>query len=166
MSGEIFKTTLEVKEMFDPFREISRLDRQMDRLMRNLWGSEPEVPRLVGTVGEALPAAEGLRIPSIDLKETDKDITVIAELPGIGKDDIKIDVQDKRVEIRAERKEEKKEEKEGYILKERREGAFYRSFNLPARVNVDKSKATFKDGILSLKMPKSAIEKKTQIAIE
>jgi len=153
--------------MWDPFREIRDLNKRVDLLTRELW-RDTGTQKLLGTGAmEALPAAAGgWKIPTVDVKETDKEITVIAEMPGINKEDIDIDIHEDRVEIRAETKEEKKEEKEGYIYKERREGSFYRSLALPASVNAAKAKATYKDGVLTLALPKSKETKKTKIKIE
>jgi HSP20 family protein len=152
--------------MWDPFREIKRLDRRMDRLMKELWGSELKTPKLIGSVEKSLPAVGGWRAPAVDVKEADNEVKVTAELPGINKEDIKIDVRDRNVEIKAETKEEKKEEKEGYIYKERRQESFYRRLDLPANVDADKTKATYKDGILTLSLPKTEKVKKTKIEIE
>jgi HSP20 family protein len=155
----------EIKMVLYPLREIERLDRQMNRLMRDLWGSEFELPALTGAA-ETLPAFRGWRMPAVDIKETDKKITVTAEIPGVKKEDISIDVHDSHLEIKAEEKEEKKEEKEGYVYQERREGKFFRSMELPASVNADKTKASYKDGVLTLSLPKAEKAIKKKIAIE
>ena len=87
-------------------------------------------------------------------------------MPGINKKDINIDIQDNRVEIRAETEEEVNEEKKGYVYRERRQGRFYRSFELPAGVDPAGARATYKDGILTLRIPKTEPVKKTKIKIE
>jgi HSP20 family protein len=154
-----------MKMVLYPIREIERLDRQMNRLMRDLWGSEFELPTYTGS-RETLPAYKGWRMPAVDVKETDKKITVTAEIPGVKKEDIAIDVHDSHLAIRAETKEEKKEEKEGYAYQERREGRFFRSMELSTSVDVDKTKASYKDGILTLSLPKAEMAIKKKIAIE
>lgn len=154
--------------MRDPFREIRRLEKRIDRLMGELWGSgDLLTPKLLGSgEGETLPVTEQWKIPAVDVSETDNEVKVTAEVPGIDKKDINIDIRDNYLEIRAETKEEKKEEKEGYLYKERRKGSFYRGLELPVGVDANKAKATYKDGILTLTMPKLEKVKKTQIKIE
>ncbi|MFQ5800927.1 MAG: Hsp20/alpha crystallin family protein, partial [Candidatus Hydrothermarchaeales archaeon] len=122
-----------MRYMRDPFREISMLEKRIGQLMRELWGSgDLLTPKLLGSgEGETLPATGAWRIPAVDLKETDSEVKVTAEVPGINKEDINIDIRDNYLDIRAETKEEKKEEKEGYIYKERRKGSFYRGLELP-----------------------------------
>jgi HSP20 family protein len=137
----------------------------MNRLIQELWGSEFETSKLVGSA-ESLPAVSGWRMPAVDISEKDKEIVVSAEIPGVNKEDISIDIRNNHLEIKAETKEEKSEEKEGYVYKERRQGSFFRSLELPASVNTEKTKATYKDGILSLNLPKSKQGKKTKIKIE
>lgn len=151
--------------MLDPLRQIDRLDRRLDRLMRELWSGEADFPRLTGA-SESLALPSGVRMPAIDLKENDKEYTVVAEVPGVKKEDINIDIHDNLLEIKAQTSEEKKEEKEGYVYKERREGSFYRSLELPSNVNMDKSKASYKNGVLTLTLPKVESLPKKKIAIE
>jgi HSP20 family protein len=147
-----------------PLREIDRIGRQMD-LMRELWEGEFDFPKLLGP-SKTLPSFGGRRMPVVDVKEDDKEVIVTAEVPGVKKEDISINFHDNRLEIKAESKEEKKEEKEGYVYQERRQGSFFRSLELSMGVDADKTKASYKDGILTLKMPKSEKLEKTKIQIE
>ncbi|MDE2387755.1 MAG: Hsp20/alpha crystallin family protein [Betaproteobacteria bacterium] len=91
----------------------------------------------------------------IDLKENDKSYTVRAEIPGVSKDDIKVEVDGNRVSISAETKKEK-EEKEGerVICRECYQGSSYRSFTLNSAVDEAKTEAKYKDGVLELTLPK------------
>lgn len=91
----------------------------------------------------------------IDLKENDKTYTVHAEIPGVNKEDIKVEVDGNRVSISAEAKKEK-EEKEGerVICRECYQGSSYRSFTLNSAVDEAKTEAKYKDGILELTLPK------------
>jgi HSP20 family protein len=130
-----------------------------------MWGSEFETPPLTGK-SESLPTVSGWRMPAVDLSEKDKEIVVKAEIPGVEKEDISINIYDNHLEIKAETSEETSEEKEGYVYKERRQGSFFRSLELPTSVNTEKTKAIYKDGILSLNLPKSKQAKKTAIKIE
>jgi len=154
--------------MWSPFREMERFERRLNRLMRALWESEFEPGRLLGPGAgeEALPALRGWRTPAVDIKEKENEIVVTAELPGIKKEDISIDVHENRLEIKAETKEETKEEKEGYVYRERRQGSFYRSLELPASVDAERTKARYRDGVLTLTLPKIEKVKKRKIEIE
>jgi HSP20 family protein len=105
-------------------------------------------------------------MPSVEVKENDKEVIVTAEVPGVKKGDISIHIQDNHLEIKAETKVEKKEEKEGYVYQERRKGSFFRSLELPSSVNANKTKAEYKNGILTLTLPKTVRAKKTKINIE
>jgi len=158
--------------MWDTFREIRRLEERMNRLFNEFWES-PELvgwrgPRLLGPGKEtALPALrEGLRMPAVDVSEDDKEVKVTAEIPGVSKEDIKINITENHIEISAETKAETKEERKGYVYRERRYGSFYRSLALPSPVDANKTKASYKNGILEVVMPKSEKVKKTQIKVE
>ena len=89
-----------------------------------------------------------------------------AEMPGLEKQDIKINVSEDRLEISAETQREEKKEEKGYIYRERRSGSYYRAITLPSPVDSDKSKASYKNGVLEIKMPKTEIKKKTPLKIE
>ena len=89
-----------------------------------------------------------------DVRETDKEYIVEAEIPGVKKEDIKLDLRDDTLTILVEHNEEVNEERQNYIRKERRTGSFSRSFYVENVKNED-VKAQYKDGILSIELPKS-----------
>jgi HSP20 family protein len=100
-------------------------------------------------------------MPAFDVSETDKELIVKGEVPGMDKKDINITVSDGMLTIRGEKKHEKKEENEQYHHVERRYGAFSRTMRLPHEVEADKVDATYKEGVLSIRLPKSeAVEPK------
>jgi len=100
-------------------------------------------------------------MPAFDMSETDKELIVKGEVPGMDKKDINITVSDGMLTIRGEKKHEKKEENEQYHHVERRYGAFSRTMRLPHEVEADKVDATYKEGVLSIRLPKSeAVEPK------
>lgn len=100
-------------------------------------------------------------MPAFDVSETDKELIVKGEVPGMDKKDINITVSDGMLTIRGEKKHEKKEENEQYHRVERRYGAFSRTMRLPHEVEADKVDATYKEGVLSIRLPKSeAVEPK------
>lgn len=99
-----------------------------------------------------LPEMETMDI-KVDIKEDDKNYLIQAELPGVNKEDIDLEIADNILSIQVERKEESKEEKENYIRKERRYGNFKRSFYID-NVDLEKIDAELDDGILEINLPK------------
>lgn len=106
--------------------------------------------------------------PSIDFSETDKDVMLKAELPGIDEGDIKLEVRDGMLTLTGERKREEKVEKKGYYREERRYGSFQRSFQLPEHTDPEKITAELKKGVLDIRIPKTekATPKKIEINTE
>lgn len=98
--------------------------------------------------------------PKVDIAETDKEFEIQFHLPGMKKEDIRIDVQDDRLTVSGERKMESEKKEKNYHAIESYYGSFSRSFYLPDAANVEKVDATYKDGILTVAIPKD--EKKTQ----
>jgi len=104
----------------------------------------------------ALPGETDLAI-KIDVNEDDKAFTVKADIPGVKKEDIKVDVDDERIAVSAEVKREREEKKgEKVVYSERSYGMVSRSFTLPAAVDAKGAKAEYKDGVLNLTLPKKS----------
>jgi HSP20 family protein len=104
----------------------------------------------------AFPAGTEVSI-KVDVKEDDKSYTVRADVPGVKKEDIQVDVEGNMVALRAEAKQEKEEKKgEKVIYSERSYGMASRSFSLPTEVDEKGAKAEYKDGVLTLTLPKKA----------
>jgi HSP20 family protein len=102
----------------------------------------------------------------IDVSEDDKRFTVKADIPGVKKEDIQVDIDDDQVSVRAEVKKEKEEKKgEKVVYSERSYGMVSRSFSLPASVEAKDAKAEYKDGVLSLTLPKKSNGSAKRIAI-
>ena len=91
--------------------------------------------------------------PEVDVKEQDGRLLVRADLPGLSKDDIKVEVTDDTLTIQGERKEEKKEEREGYSYSECSYGRFYRAIPLPEGADTTKATAEFHNGVLEVGIP-------------
>ena len=104
--------------------------------------------------------------PSVDIYETDDALVIKAELPGVSKDDVSIDVHQNRLTLRGQRKHETDVKDEHYHRVERSYGSFQRSFTLPATVDAEKAEASFKDGVLELRLPRLESAKPRQIAIQ
>jgi HSP20 family protein len=102
----------------------------------------------------------------IDVKEDDKGFTVKADIPGVNKEDIQVDIDDDQVSLRAETKKEKEEKKdEKLVYSERSYGMVSRSFTLPADVDAKAAKAEYKDGVLTLNLPKKSNGSAKRVAV-
>ena len=104
--------------------------------------------------------------PAFDVSETDDQLTVKAELPGIAEKDIDISISDGILTVKGEKKHEKEEENARYHTVERRYGSFSRTMRLPDDVDTERVDATFKDGILKLTLPKIEASKPRKIEIK
>lgn len=129
---------------WDPVRDMMSLREAMDRLFEESF---------VHPRGMLAPVEGAARL-ALDVFESDDDVTVRASIPGVNPDDIDISVTGDVLTIKGETSEEREEKKGNYHLRERRYGAFQRSVNLPAPVNTDKAVAEFKNGVLTLTLPK------------
>jgi HSP20 family protein len=144
-----------------PFMDLTRWEREMDRMMEDFVGRRSRWPSLWS--GE--PGRE-LISPAIDIYEENDDIVVTAELPGMTKDDIEVDVADSHLTLKGEKKKDEKIEEEDYFACERSHGAFHRSLELPAHVQADKVTASFKNGVLEIRLPKTEEAKTKEIKVK
>ncbi len=115
---------------------------------------------------EDWPGYKGSWIPPVDIIENDEAIMVKAELPGIKKDDIQLKIHDGILTISGQKKSENNNEKEKIYRNERMYGPFCRSFSLPTTVDAGKIKASYKNGILTVNLPKVEAVKPKEIPIE
>lgn len=143
---------------WDPFRDVMTLQERMNRLF------DQTLSRTRTDDDEGLTAS--MWSPAVDIFETSDSIVMKAELPGVNRDNIDIQVQDNTLMLKGERKFEREVKEENYLRIERSYGAFQRAFNLPAVVRQDKIKAVFKDGVLEVTMPKADEAKPTQVKID
>jgi HSP20 family protein len=136
-----------------PFAFIRRFAEEMDRLIED-FGFEPRLhlPHLLGH-GREPGLTEAEWMPHVDIREHDGKLVVRADLPGMSKEDIKVDVAEDRLTIQGERQGETKEEREGYSYSECSYGRFYRSIPLPEGADASKATAEFKNGMLEVVMP-------------
>ena len=151
-SKEIAKA--EPARALSPFEEMERrfedLFRRPFSLLEQSWW-----PRL------RMPEMEEVA-PKVDIFEEGDNFVVKAEIPGMKKEEIEVNLTDDMVTISGEKKKEEKVEKKDYYRFERSFGSFSRSFRLPKDVQADKAKAIFKDGVLELKVPKTEEAKKKE----
>ena len=110
----------------------------------------------------------GTTYPTVDIFEDGTDVVVKAELPGMKKDDIDVNISDDVVTISGEKRTEEKVEKKDYYRLERSFGSFTRTLRLPSEIQSDKAKASFKEGILEVRIPKTeaAVQKVKKITVE
>lgn len=140
------------------------LMREMDRMLEDLRAGFDELfwGRRLTTM---MPR---MREPLVDIRDTGKEYQITAELPGVSKDEIEVNLTEDGVELSAEKKTEKEERDEGYILRERGYSSFCRTFRFPDEVNPEEAKATFNHGVLEITIPKKrpVEEKKRRLKIE
>lgn len=98
--------------------------------------------------------------PEVEIFDKGNELFVKADVPGLKRDDIKVELSETELTISGERKTEKEEKEKGFYRSERSYGSFYRSITLPEGVQVDQAKAVVKDGVLEVKMPLVKIEQK------
>lgn len=137
-----------------PFGDLMVFRNDIDRILNNS----------MRFLDEGLEEGWGIK-PAADMVETKDDLIISLEIPGIKKEDVKITMADNRVVISGEIMDEKEVEEKNYFHRERVRGMFSRSFNLPFPVNSASAGATYKDGVLTLKLPKAEEAKPKEISI-
>jgi HSP20 family protein len=127
------------------------------------WGMNPfglmrqlveEMDRAFGT--SEITANGAVWSPTVEVKEANGNWILTAELPGLKKEDVKVNISGNRLSLEGERKQEKEEKKEGFYRSERSYGRFYRSLTLPEGAKADDAKACYKDGLLEISIPLGA----------
>ena len=129
---------------WDPFRDLVTLREKMNRLFEEAYSARGEERDLVSSSWA----------PSVDIYETEQELVMTVEVPGIEDKDIEIKIEDSTLTIKGERKFEKETQEENYHRIERAYGSFYRSFSLPPYIDQDKIEAEQEHGVLKITMPK------------
>jgi HSP20 family protein len=138
-----------------PWTGLSTMKQEMDRLFDRFWeGDSPQLPSM------------GTWAPALDVSETKDAIMVKAEVPGMDSKDIQLSLHDQTLTLKGEKKQEKEEKDEHYYRAERSYGAFVRAVRLPATVDGSKVAAIFKNGLLTVTLPKAPAAKGTTIPIK
>lgn len=140
----------------DPF---SALRREMNRLFDNAFGG-------FGLPSLGNPAFGGMAAPKIDVSESENEIRIAAELPGIDEKNVEVMLTGDMLTIRGERKEEHEEKQQNYHVRERTQGVFSRSLPLPFGADPNQVKAAFKNGVLTVTIPKPKEAQQKQHRIE
>jgi len=141
---------------WDPFRDLNILQDRMNRLFEDTGRG---IRR-----GEE-PAATTIWSPAVDIYETEGEIVVQAELPGMDRKDISLNLENNVLTIRGDRQFKKETKEDNYHRIERSYGGFSRSFSIPTSVDEDKIRADYKDGVLRIALPKKEQAKPKQIQI-
>jgi HSP20 family protein len=156
------KSSSQLPQQWQPFERFRReMDRLFDDFRSGFWR---------GSLFDMAPfrrAEAALRtMPAVDVAETDKAYEITAELPGLDEKNIEVKLANGVLSIKGEKQEEKEEKEKDYYRRERSFGSFERSFQVPDDVDEDKIAASFKNGILSVTLPKSAEAQKQAKKIE
>jgi len=126
--------------------------------------------RLLDDFVDRLPfrkeSGEQIWNPEIDVRETDNEIIVEAEVPGMDQKDVNVTIKDNVLTLKGEKKREQEEKEANYYRVERTYGSFMRTMMLPSRVSADKATAKYKNGVLRITVPKIEEVKPKEIAIE
>ncbi len=151
------------KNVWNPMREMNRLQRRLDRMFDEYLTEQfpnlfKETPSLGNFEAEFTPAC--------DVNETDTHYLLSFDLPGVKKDEVKIEVLDNLLIVSGERNKEHKEQTKGRVSQEKYYGSFMRSFTLPSDLDANKVEAHFENGVLQIALPKMEMSKGKQIQIK
>ena len=141
-----------------PTRDMLGIRDEMNHLFDNFFSGWPTPETAKGLM-------EGEWAPTVDIAETESEIVVTAELPGVKQEDVDVTVTNDVLTIKGEKKNEKETKKENYHRIERSYGSFHRSIGLPAGVKGGEAKATCKDGVLKVTIPKAEEAKPKQVTV-
>jgi HSP20 family protein len=143
---------------WQPMKEVENLRRQMDHLFDEWMIPERDFP--------LLPLGDRTWAPAIEMQETDTEIILKTEIPGMEARDLNVEVSEDSVHITGERQQEKRTEEKGRFRSEFQYGRFERSMHLPAAVKNTEVKSEFKNGVLTLTLPKSEEARRKVVKVE
>jgi len=155
--------------MGSPFAFMRRFSEEMDRLFEDFGFGQGRLAPVFERGLDQLGALAGTAwAPQVEVLERDNELMIRADLPGMTKDDVKVDIADNAVVIRGERKSEREENEKGYYRSERSYGSFYRRIPLPSGVKAEEANADFRNGVLEITMPatQATEEKRREIEIK
>jgi HSP20 family protein len=140
------------RDLWDPFTGLAEI--------------QDEVNRLFDTSLRRHGGFDGVFSPALDVVVEKDNVLVKADLPGLGKDDISVTLQDNHLTIKGEKKHEVEQKEANYFLSERVHGSFTRTIELPVAVDAARIEARFKDGVLHVTLPKTEQAKPKQIEVK
>ena len=138
---------------WEPFRNLSALQEQVNRLFQSNFPSRGDQFALTAWA------------PAVDVYETEDELVIKADLPDVSEKNLDVRVENNMLTIHGERKFEQEAKEENYLRMERAYGSFSRSFSLPNTLNTEAVKAEYKDGVLTITLPKRAESKPKQVKI-
>lgn len=142
---------------WDPFRNISTLQDRINRLFDDAFPGRPE-----GDENLALSAWR----PQVDIYETEDGVVIHVDLPGVEKSAVSVEVKDNVLTIRGDRKSDATVDENSYYRRERSFGIFQRSFTMRSVIAPDRIKASFKNGVLTIRLPRIEEERPKQISVD
>jgi HSP20 family protein len=149
-----FKPEREIST-WSPFRDLVNMQQEVGRLFNGLFADTDGNGNFVASWS-----------PRADVSESSEAYIIKAELPGVNKNDVKITLRENVLTIKGEKKQEKEEKDKNFHRIERSYGSFQRSFSLPSGVNSDKIGAAYKDGVLTITLPKAEGAKPKEIEVK
>lgn len=141
---------------WDPFEEVVDLHKRMDEIFGEFFGPTPA----------AMAATEAVWSPLVDVHETKEGFKLQVELPGVKQEDIQLTIEGNSLMLKGERKRENEVKEDNYHRIERSYGTFQRSIVLPSVVDPNRVKATYRDGVLQIQLPKKEEAKPKEIKVE
>jgi HSP20 family protein len=150
------------------FETMSRLEQDMERMFHEFWRRPFPFLSLWDQERSWPGKMVSLQMPAVDVYEESDEVVVKAELPGLSKEDIDVTLTDSTLTLKGERKKEEEVKEKNFYRSERSRGSFVRSIELPSEVKTDQTKASFKNGILEIRLPKTEEAKKkfTKVKID
>lgn len=153
-------TSAPVPARRDEWHPLTDLRAEMDHLIDNFFHRRPLSPTVRDSTNwdpfGRFERGYDFAAPQVDVTESDKGYEIVAELPGLDQKDVELELKEDVLTLSGEKKEEQEKEEKDYHLTERRFGSFRRSFRLPSEVDQNKVSADFKNGVLTIAMPKTA----------
>lgn len=146
-------------ERWSPLHELETMKREMDRIWHDVFAAP-------GPVAAKPPEQKGVGTPAIDIIDKEAEVLIKAEMPGVKREDISVSLEENTLNIKGEIKEEAEKEGSGYAYSERKWRAFARSINLPVKIKAAEIKATLKDGLLRIHLPKEIEQQPRKIKID
>jgi HSP20 family protein len=144
----------------NPFAVMQQMTEEMDRLFGSFLRASPFAPGRERSTGPALWS------PQVDVMEQNNELVVCIDLPGVRKEDVRVEVSDGMLSIEGQRSEETQSERQGYRRTERSYGAFSRAIPLPEGIDAGNAKANMKDGVLRIAFPMPPRQQGRQLEIQ
>ena len=147
-------------ETVNPFGMMRRFTKDMERLFNDF--EEFRISNFFKDFAPLRMEFDREWVPQIEVRQNNGQLLVRADLPGLTKDDVKVELTNDVLTLSGERKEEKEEKRKGFYRSERSYGSFYRQIPLPEGTKMDEANATFRNGVLEITMPAPKVETSTR----